>query len=75
MANKNKRSKREIELATFTHLQNYIETVLKRYSRPKRRFDKLEEALKEVGYWRLLLLAEIEGDSPGIKLGPERNES
>jgi hypothetical protein len=57
---------REIEMAHLTHMVEYIDMFLRRHSRPRQRYEKLEEAREEVEMERLLLKAEIEG-APGLR--------
>lgn len=57
---------RDLEFAHLTHMVEYIDMFLKRHSRPRQRYEKLEEAREEVEMERLLLKAEMEG-APGIR--------
>ena len=64
---KKRKSRGEIELAALSHLLEYMQIFLDRYSRPRQRFDKLEAAIEEVGKARLMLLAEVEGGAPSLR--------
>lgn len=55
MARKDKVTNTERELMRLTYLEKYLADFIKNYSRPTRRYDKLNEALEEVGRERMLL--------------------
>lgn len=59
--------KRELELAAHTHLSKMIQEFLKRYSRPRQRYERLERGLEEVDAARLTLLSELRGEWPNRK--------
>lgn len=64
---------RDLEYAHLCHMVEYIDTFLHRHSRPRQRYDKLEEAREEVEMERLLLKAEIDG-APGLRRNKRKRD-
>jgi len=67
VATEKKVSRRDRQLAAFTHMEQYIDTFLRRWRTPTRSLDTLTEALEEVARERLLLQAERDSDVPTLR--------